>query len=53
VFLKELLPESHAVLDAQAGGRPDGIVLRGPGRSTIVKLRFKDYLKLTKGKRRS
>lgn len=42
-FLKQQLPESRSVLDEQAGGRPEGIVLRTPDRATIAKARFEDY----------
>jgi hypothetical protein len=42
-FLKEALPESRSRLDAEAGGRPEGIVLRTSDRSAIAKARFEDY----------
>jgi hypothetical protein len=42
-FLAEVAPRSQAVLDGSAGGRAEGVVLRTPDRSTISKLRFKDY----------
>lgn len=43
VFLKQHLPESRTKLDEQAGGRPEGIVLRTSDRSVIAKARFEDY----------
>lgn len=51
-FLEEVLPKSHTTLDARAGGRPEGVVVRSPDRSTISKLRFRDYQELCKGKKR-
>jgi hypothetical protein len=42
-FLKKSLPESRSALDEQAGGRPEGIVLRTLDRATIAKARFEDY----------
>jgi hypothetical protein len=42
-FLKEWLPTSLSTLDEQAGGKPEGIVLRTPDRSRIAKARFEDY----------
>lgn len=51
-FLEDVLSESRATLDAGAGARPEGVVLRSPDRSTISKLRFRDYRELCKGKKR-
>lgn len=42
-FLAELLPRTRVALDAEAGGRPEGVVLRSDDRSVIVKARFQDY----------
>ena len=42
-FLKDKLPVSQSVLDEDAGGRPEGIVLRTASRSVIAKARFEDY----------
>lgn len=42
-FLKERLPSSLSTLDEEAGGRPEGIVLRTETRSVIAKARFEDY----------
>jgi hypothetical protein len=42
-FLGERLPTTLSALDDQAGGEPEGIVLRSADRSTIAKARFQDY----------
>jgi RNA ligase len=42
-FLHERLPKTQCALDAAAGGKPEGIVLRSPDRSTITKARLEDY----------
>lgn len=42
-FLGERLPKTLVALDDQAGGQPEGIVLRSADRSTIAKARFQDY----------
>lgn len=42
-FLKARLPATLCSLDIGAGGRPEGMVLRGPDRSIITKARFEDY----------
>lgn len=42
-FLRDQLPASHSTLDHDAGGQPEGIVLRTTTRSVIAKARFKDY----------
>jgi hypothetical protein len=42
-FLCEYLPASWAMLDENAGGKPEGIVLRSEDRSVIAKAKFKDY----------
>jgi len=50
-FLQTRLPESRCRLDDAAGGKPEGIVLRSPDRSTIAKARFEDYERTLKRKR--
>lgn len=42
-WMGRLLPESRARLNDDAGGRPEGLVLRSMDRSTIAKARFQDY----------
>jgi hypothetical protein len=42
-WLAETLPRTLVGLDAGAGGRPEGIVLRTTDRSVIAKARFQDY----------
>lgn len=42
-FLAERLPETLSALDENAGGKPEGIVLRTKDRKTIAKARFQDY----------
>ncbi|WP_328392013.1 RNA ligase family protein [Nocardia sp. NBC_00416] len=42
-FLAEFLPRTRCDLDADAGGRPEGIVLRTADRSVIAKARYEDY----------
>ncbi|WP_370946158.1 RNA ligase family protein [Amycolatopsis sp. cg5] len=42
-FLARELPETLSALDANAGGKPEGIVLRTKDRKTIAKARFQDY----------
>lgn len=42
-WMGRLLTESQAKLDEDAGGRPEGIVLRSMDRSVIAKARFQDY----------
>lgn len=42
-WLESLLPETEAALDADAQGRPEGVVLRTAGRHVIAKARFDDY----------
>src|SRR5262249_15133366 len=50
-FLRTRLPESQCRLDEAASGRPEGIVLRSPDRSTIAKARFEDYERTLKRKK--
>src|SRR5262249_8412494 len=42
-FLRQRITATGCAIDAGAGGRPEGIVLRTPDRSVIAKLRFEDY----------
>jgi hypothetical protein len=42
-FLAEHLPVTLSALDGDAGGQPEGIVLRGRDRAVIAKARFADY----------
>lgn len=42
-WLKRQIPETLVALDAEAGGRPEGLVVRTRDRSTIAKIRFEDY----------
>jgi hypothetical protein len=42
-FLRLHLAETQCRMDQKAGGKPEGIVLRSPDRSTIAKARFEDY----------
>lgn len=51
-FLHAVLPESRVALDAGAGKRGEGVVLRSLDRSAIAKLRFKDYQELCKGRKK-
>jgi hypothetical protein len=51
-FLEELLPTSRCRLDPDAGGEPEGLVVRTPDRSWIVKLRFEDYRRATRRRKR-
>lgn len=47
-FLERTLSKSRCLLDDNAGGRPEGIVVRTSNRSQIAKLRFQDYRKTLK-----
>ncbi|MFC4334047.1 RNA ligase family protein [Salininema proteolyticum] len=42
-WLQELVPSTHVALDGGAKGRPEGVVIRHRDRSTITKLRLKEY----------
>jgi len=50
-FLRTHLAETRCRLDGAAGGKPEGIVLRSPDRSTIAKARFEDYERTLKRKK--
>jgi hypothetical protein len=52
LFLEELLPTSRCRLDADAGGEPEGLVLRKVDRSWIVTLRLADYRRMKRKKGR-
>ena len=42
-FLEYFVPKSEVVLDKDALGNPEGIVVRNNNRSKIAKIRFEDY----------
>ena len=42
-WLESMLPATLVALDADAGGRPEGLVVRTADRSRIAKIRFEDY----------
>jgi hypothetical protein len=42
-WINTLLTETQVSLDDQAGGKPEGIILRTRDRTNIYKLRFEDY----------
>jgi len=42
-WLSATISETLVALDADAGGRPEGVVVRTPDRSRIAKIRFEDY----------
>lgn len=42
-WMQERYPQTRCLLDPEAGGRPEGVVIRNHDRSKIAKLRFKDY----------
>jgi hypothetical protein len=50
-FLEEVLPTSRCRLDGDAGGEPEGLVLRKADRSWVVALRAADYRRARKKKR--
>ncbi len=51
-FLGKTITRSGCVLDEKAGGRPEGLVVRTPDRSHIAKLRFQDYERTLKRRRK-
>ena len=51
-LLEEVLPSSRCRLDADADGDPAGLIVRSPDRSWIAALRFDDYRRAKKRKRR-
>jgi hypothetical protein len=51
-FLEELIPTSRCRLDAGAEGEPEGLVVRTADRGWVIKLRFEDYRKAKRRKRR-
>lgn len=51
-LLTETLPTTRAALDDQAGGRPEGIVLRQTDRGQTAKARFSDYQRTLNKQRR-
>lgn len=42
-WLREIIPETQCRLDAEAGGKPEGVVVRTPDRRKIVKIKYRDY----------
>lgn len=42
-YLRQTIPATRSALDAAAGMKPEGIVVRTPDRSRIAKIRFQDY----------
>jgi hypothetical protein len=42
-WLKRTLPKTQVALDENAGGKPEGVVVRNKDRSKIAKIRFEDY----------
>lgn len=52
LLLEELLPSSRCRLDAAADGDPAGLIVRSPDRSWVVSLRFDDYRRAKKRKKK-
>jgi hypothetical protein len=50
-WMKQIITETHAKLDSNGIGKPEGIVIRNNDRSKIVKLRFEDYERTLKAAR--
>jgi hypothetical protein len=50
-WMQQLLMDSVAILDDQAGGQPEGVIVRTQDRSTIFKLRFEDYARTLKARK--
>ncbi|QDT41886.1 hypothetical protein Pan241w_19660 [Gimesia alba] len=42
-WLQSMIPATLVSLDAKAGGKPEGLVVRTSDRSRIAKIRFEDY----------
>lgn len=51
-LLEELLPGSRCRLDADADDNPAGLIVRSPDRSWVAALRFDDYRRAKKRKRK-
>lgn len=49
-WLEQYMPRTLVALDEQAGGSPEGLVVRTPDRHTIAKIRFEDYARHEKRK---
>lgn len=49
-WLNDVVPATNVPLDAQAGNRSEGVVVRTPDRSKIAKIRFEDYERSLRGK---
>jgi hypothetical protein len=43
MWLESMLPTTLVALDTDAGGSPEGLVVRTADRSRIAKIRFEDY----------
>ncbi|WP_339733487.1 RNA ligase family protein [uncultured Gimesia sp.] len=43
MWLQSMLPDTLVSLDAKAGGKPEGLVVRTSDRGRIAKIRFEDY----------
>lgn len=52
-LLEEWLPTSRVRLDPDAGGEPEGLVVRTADRSWIAKIRYEDYRRKKRRKKRS
>ncbi|MBI1246667.1 hypothetical protein GC197_02340 [bacterium] len=42
-WLKSMITRTQVALDENAGGRPEGVVVRTPDRKQIAKIRYEDY----------
>ena len=51
-FLKESIPQSFCALDDSAPANSEGLVIRSKNRKTIAKLRFEDYERTLKRRRK-
>lgn len=51
-LMEELLPASRCRLDAGADGEPEGLVVRTPDRGWVASLRFADYRRAKKRRRK-
>lgn len=51
-FLEKWMPKSKVLLDKDADGSPEGIVIRSSDRSVIAKIRYEDYQRTLSRKRK-